>query len=169
MTSIAAIRTTFRLFYGAIVPALMVLGMLMAPVNCTCGSSIPHGHSLFQLAHHHHGDDHDEHSDHAEHEEHDAGRFAHLPHPAMIDEPECDSPPDKFEFSGNFALSNAMEQQDSVAMQSAPSTSFAHPLAIAQPSAIDTPSSQECDSVFLPATRTLEGVATSPETPPPRA
>lgn len=34
----------------------LLAGLLNFPVTCACGAAVPHGHSLFQLAgHHHHG------------------------------------------------------------------------------------------------------------------
>ena len=169
MDTNAAIRTGLKLSLGGVVPALLVFGLLLTPVTCTCGSSIPHGHFLFQLQHHVHdqdGHESDEADATAEASEHDSG-FSHKPHPMMID--ECDDGPGETGFTAHFALSNAMEQQDSAVVNSPPASSIAQPSAITQPSMIETPNVQQCDSIYLPSTRTLEGVATSPETPPPKA
>lgn len=166
-----------RLFLASgVLPLLLAFGLLLAPVTCICGASAPHGHSLFQLPHHHHGagdEDHThhdgvEHSGHSSHSNHDHG-FAHLPHPLAVSEPECNDPQINMLIAGNFVLSNALEQQDSAVLQAPPASSFGQPMAIAQPSLTTIGETNACESVDLPATRVLEGMATSPETPPPRA
>lgn len=158
---------------SGVFPLMLVVGLLIAPVSCTCGASVPHGHSLFQLPHHHHaaGDkDHEHHSgeEHAGHSNHTDG-FAHLPHPLAVDESECNDPQIEMLLAGNFAFSNALEQQDSAILQAPPASSFGQPMAIAQPSLMTIAETSVCESIALPATRVLEGMATSPETPPPRA
>lgn len=149
---------------------LVVLGLLMAPVSCMCGASVPHGHSLFQLPNHNHGavDDHED--DSGSVSEH-SGAYAHLPHPLMLDDPECDNGHLTYPYAGDegVARSNAMEQQSGAVLQTPPSSSFGQPMVMAQSSAIDTPTPTECEPLNLPATRTLEGLETLPETPPPQA
>jgi hypothetical protein len=172
MWSIASFRTARKIGSLGIIPFALVLGLLMAPVTCTCGASVPHGHSLFQLPHHHHGADdshHDHHSEDYDHTSHQKTGFSHSPHPLMVDNPECDEPIHLLGNSGHFALSNALEHQDSAVIQPPPTSSFGQPMTIAQPPGISTPLERECDSIFLPATRTLQGVAISPEIPPPKA
>ncbi len=167
MDTNAAIRMGQTIILGSVVPALLVVGLLLTPVSCTCGAGVPHGHFLFQLAHHHHGDeDGDHHAHESDVAEHDSG-FAHQPHPKMIEEPECTEGPGELGFTAHFALSNAMEQ-DSAVLQTTSASAFGQPSPMAQPSLIETPTVEQCDSIYLPATRMLEGVAISPETPPPK-
>jgi hypothetical protein len=172
MMSTALARTGMRLAGSGLVPLLLVLGLLMAPVSCTCGTSIPHGHSLFQLPHHHHGaaeygDSHDHGEHHAPARTHDG--FAHQLHPLMNIDPECDELQSEVIFPDSFAFSNMMEQQDSWVVKAPPSSSVGQPMAMSQASQITTPSAHTCNSIDLPRTRTLQGLETSPETPPPRA
>jgi hypothetical protein len=87
----------------------------------------------------------------------------------MIAELECDESPFDHLVIGNFALSNVMEHQDSAVLQAPPSSSFGQPMVIAQLSSIAAFDIEQCEPLNLPATRTLEGLETSPETPPPRA
>ena len=166
-------RSGFGLVRSGFIPLLLVGGLLMAPVSCMCGASVPHGHSLFQLPQHNHAsdghDDHAESPDSPDHRAHSSATFEHQPHPLMSADPECDRPGDVLTFTGNFALSNAMEHQDGAVLQAPPSSSFGQPMVIAQPSSIITPSAQHCALLDLPGARTLEGLATSPETPPPQA
>lgn len=149
-------------------PLLVVAGLFLSPVSCTCGASIPHGHSLFQLPNHNHGavDDHpaDQHV-----VEPEKNSFAHQPHPLMVVDSECDKPKPGSRYAGNFAMSNALEQQDSAVLQLPSASSFGQPMVIAQPSSLITPVAEQCEPVNLPTTRPLEGLATSPETPPPQA
>lgn len=152
------------LVYGSIIPVLLALGMLLAPVNCACGASIPHGHFLNQLPLHQHDDAQNDHSGTSA--QHDSG-FSHQPHPKIVEESGCGNTPGELEFTAHFALSNAMEQ-DSTLLQPSVTSSFGLPAPIAQPSLVETPTLEQSDSVYLTATRTLEGVATSPETPPPK-
>ncbi len=167
MDTNAAMRTGQTLVFGSIIPALLVVGLLLTPVNCACGASLPHGHFLFQLAHHHHDEDlHEQPDDSDEVVQHESG-FSHQPHPMVVEEPDCGESPGERGFTAHFALSNAIEN-DSAMLQAPPTSSFGQPAPIAQPSLIETPTLQQCDSVYLPTTRTLEGVATSPETPPPK-
>lgn len=49
---------------GTLLAGLVVLGLLHFPATCRCGADLPHTHSLFQLAGHHH--DHRAHA-HAPH------------------------------------------------------------------------------------------------------
>jgi hypothetical protein len=160
---------------SAVIPLMLIFGLLMAPVTCTCGASVPHGHSLFQLPHHHHGDDAHEHpvehhdAQHAGHDHQKERGFSHLPHPLAVSEPECDSPQLDMLLAGNFVLANAMEHQDGAVLKAPPASSFGQPMVIAQPSVAAVQTAHVCESIDLPATRTLEGLATTPEPPPPKA
>ena len=173
MISISSIR---RCSASVVLPLMLMFGLLLAPVTCTCGASVPHGHSLFQLPHHHHGsDDHghdhnhaNEHHDHADHGHHDSG-FAHLPHPLAVSEPECEDPKLTMLLAGNFVLSNALEHQDSAVLQAPPASSFGQPMTIAQPSVASIQTVDACESIDLPSTRTMQGLTTTPEPPPPKA
>lgn len=162
------------LLINGTLPLMLVFGLLLAPVTCTCGASVPHGHSLFQLPHHHHGDDdqghydHDEASDHQSHGHHDS-EFAHVPHPLAVIESECDDSELSMLLAGNFVLANALEHQDGAVLNAPPTSSFGQPMTIAQPALPTIDSVDVCETVDLPSTRTLEGTATAPETPPPQA
>jgi hypothetical protein len=162
MISQALLRSGIRLTGSGMVPLLVVFGLLLAPATCTCGAGVPHGHSLFQLAHHHHDADQDAQPQASQ-------GFSHVPHPLIAADLECDKPNSRLFFNGNFALANAMEQQDSAVLQTPSIQSFGQPMAIAQPSISATVSCDQCEPLNLPATRTLEGLSPSPETPPPRA
>jgi hypothetical protein len=177
MTLNPRMRTVARqLLASGVLPLMLVFGLLLAPVTCTCGASVPHGHSLFQLPHHHHGagdDSHthhneNEHSEHGSHSNHASG-FTHLPHPLAVDEPECDTPELDMLLAGNFVLANALEQQDGAVLKAPPASSFGQPMVIAQPSLTPNNTIDSCESIDLPGTRILEGMATSPEPPPPKA
>jgi hypothetical protein len=168
MLSTALARTGLGLVGGGLIPLLLVFGLLLAPVSCMCGASVPHGHSLFQLPHHNHSAvDHDHHGYYTG-QRHEDG-FVHHTHPLMAVDLECEDPGGFTEYTGNFALSNAMEHQDGAIVQAPPSSSFGQPMVIAQPSLPTTVDIGQCEPLNLPSTRTLEGLATSPETPPPRA
>lgn len=39
---------------GTLLAGLVITGLLHFPSSCTCGAQLPHTHSLFQLAGHHH-------------------------------------------------------------------------------------------------------------------
>jgi hypothetical protein len=168
MISQAPLRYGSRLAGGGLVPLLVLLGLLMAPVTCTCGAGVPHGHSLFQLAHHHHDEDHDHSHDSVASVQADQG-YSHVPHPLIAAELECDKPNSRLFFDGNFALANAMEQQESAVLHASSISSFGQPMAMAQPSLPGTISCEQCEPLNLPVTQMLEGLSTSPETPPPRA
>jgi hypothetical protein len=40
----------------AIVPTAIVAGMLSFPTTCQCGADHPHGHSIFEIRDHYHGE-----------------------------------------------------------------------------------------------------------------
>jgi hypothetical protein len=40
----------------AIVPTALVAGMLSFPTTCQCGADQPHGHSIFEMRDHYHGE-----------------------------------------------------------------------------------------------------------------
>jgi hypothetical protein len=157
---------TFALKLGnsVVVSLLVTTGLLMVPVSCTCGASVPHSHSLFELPHHHHGS-----SDH---------RDDHMDDSVLVSSAEakhehdrdCDEVLDELAHADHgerHALANALEQHDGWVIKSAPSSSIGHPIAMTQPALIMLPG-QQCESLILPPYRLLEGTDTIPETPPPR-
>ncbi len=151
-----------RLFGGAFIPLLAVAGLLLTPVSCMCGASVPHGHSLFQLPYHHHGANHNESDSMSE----SHGSMKGVGHVGESDG-ECDGHRRMLTFDGNFALSNLAEQSDGAALKAPPSSSFGHAMAMTQPTFVSM-SPVNCESIDLPPARMLEGTQTSPETPPPR-
>jgi hypothetical protein len=165
MISQALLRSGIPMVGSGLVPLLLVLGLLMAPVTCTCGAGVPHGHSLFQLPHHNHAADQNHDDDHVPHSGHG---YSHVPHPLIAADLECDEPNSRLFFNGNFALANAMEQQDSAVLQAPSTSSFGQAVAMAQPSLPATMSCEQCEPLNLPGTRTLEGLSPPPETPPPQ-
>jgi hypothetical protein len=44
----------------AIVPTALVAGMLSFPTTCQCGADQPHGHSIFEMPGHDHGEQRDD-------------------------------------------------------------------------------------------------------------
>jgi hypothetical protein len=169
-------RSGFILGIRGLVPLSLVLGLLMAPVTCTCGAAIPHGHSLFQLPHHNHAaPDHSHDHDAGDHDHRSGSAEALHIHPLATFMPhkvdECDEMGHHHPgliAATNFALSNALEQHDGWTLKAPPSSSFGQPTVMTQPSLIDRIAAQQCDSIDLPATRMLVGMVTTPEPPPPR-
>ena len=48
-----------RSFVGICIAFLLIGGLVSMPTSCDCGAGVPHGHSLFILAGHHHAADGD--------------------------------------------------------------------------------------------------------------
>lgn len=159
-----------RLVNTVFVTFVVTGGLLMAPVSCMCGASIPHGHSLFQLPFHNHAS-----VDHAAHE-----ARTHVVHQRpgnalpslMIPDVECGNGASESHFSteefSSIARSNAMEKNDDVSLQAPPNSSVGQPIAVTQPTLITLPG-QQCELITLPPARVMEGLEPSPEIPPPRS
>ena len=158
------IRIVQRIASSAVLSLLAVAGLLMIPVSCTCGATVPHGHSLFELPFHHHGAD-----DHADHEmDHSHGAHGVTPSTHEMSQEMCDSHIPDGSVGFSFATSNALEsQQDGATLNAPPSSSVGHPMAMTTPGliALNPPA---CERIALPPTRVLEGSQPAPETPPPQ-
>lgn len=159
-----------RLASSVLLTLLVAAGLLMVPVSCMCGSSVPHGHSLFQLPSHRHGniDSHEREGSPPGHGNHDS-RIASsdadgIDHSSVAHHIAAGEPRQTF----SPAASNALEKHDGAVVQAPPSSSFGHPIAMTQPSTI-TLADQQCERLVLPSVRTMTGLEQTPETPPPRA
>jgi hypothetical protein len=170
----APFRIAARLVSGSLLPLLAVLGMLLMPVSCTCGAQVPHGHSLFQLPHHHHGaydaagDAHSAVED-VSHAHHVHGGKAAVP-AGLKGDADCDGAAammSSAQFT-NVALQNVMEKGDGAVVKGPPTSSVGQPMTFAQPALIPLPVA--CSNpLALPGVRQMHGTITLPETPPPQS
>jgi hypothetical protein len=152
-----------KLANSVFISLLVVTGLLMIPVSCTCGAAIPHGHSLFQLPHHNHAST-------DAHAGHETPNDAVVSLDQFMKDWECvgsNGDATNLHHKYHFALSNVLEQHDGTAVQAPPSSSIGHPIAMTQSSMIALPC-LECQVISLPPTQTLQGAEPLPETPPPR-
>jgi hypothetical protein len=155
---------TLKVGNSVVVSLLVTVGLLMVPVSCTCGASIPHSHSLFELPHHHHGSD-GYRSGHTAGSHRDASSDSNGEHGEDCEEYATETTGADHET--HHAMSNALEQHNGWVIKSPPNSSIGHPIAMTQPALIMLPG-QQCESLILPPYRLLEGTDTIPETPPPR-